>query len=536
MWVTSALIYATNAENIAIEGEGRINGQGHGRIYFPSKEDPIHRRPFLILLWNCKNIYITDITLDNPGFFTFMAEKSEYILAERVKIHSMETENGDGLDFDGCCHVIIKDCIFETGDDSISPKTNYPGWPCVDFEISGCYFKSVWAGFRLGTETTSDMRDITLWNCVFDDCNDAIKIQDCGSGCLQDITIKNVVMRNVHRPIFMTINSYRLSKYETSIRPIPGGIRNICIEGVTVIQPNFGEEYQRNCLIISGDKEIPVRDVTIKDFHMVIQGPVPEGARGRAGVPEYLDYTTIYADIFSISGGFPASGPYVRHVKGIHMEECDWICMNGDERPVMFMSDVEDACITLNRALTDGNCLVQAVEANVEVKDCVLNGQPVCGVTSLNEKETEKYTTIKNCSERTRELFNSFATLVDKAQNMPYRNFAEYTDWAKEGNVWRTILMLDNPKSLLVLKSFGDMEVWLNGVCVGNCFLEETYRDVILWACELKEYAVKGANRLEIRWRDVTQHGGMVSKLPFGAFIEKNVGIFSMDVCGFKTE
>ena len=125
----------------------------------------------------------------------------------------------------------------------------------------------------------------------------------------------------------------------------------------------------------------------------------------------------------------------------------------------------------------------------------------------------------------------AFAALVDKARRMPKKENAACSGWDKDGNVWRTALTLEDPRSVLLLTTFGDAEVWLNGACVGRCVLDEEYRDIILWACDLKGSAVRGANALEIRWKDVSQHGGMTSQLPFGAFEEKTVGVYGMTVC-----
>ncbi|MDA0349477.1 MAG: glycosyl hydrolase family 28-related protein [Verrucomicrobia bacterium] len=63
------LIYAENAENIGIEGKGKVDGRGY-RSNFPNPEDPIQDRPMLIRFLKCKNVSLQDIVLQNPASWT----------------------------------------------------------------------------------------------------------------------------------------------------------------------------------------------------------------------------------------------------------------------------------------------------------------------------------------------------------------------------------------------------------------------------------------------------------------------------------
>ena len=533
----TALIYAERSSDLGIEGEGFIDGQGQKGRFFPSPSDPLSRRPFLIFMTECRRVSLRGITLENPAYFTFMAEKSRGIAADGVTIRSSRTENGDGLDFDGSSHVTIRNCRFDTGDDAISPKTLYPGWPCEDFEISDCHFRSVWAAFRVGTETAETIRNILIRDCVFDGCGDGIKIQDCGPGILENITVRRVLMRDVHRPFFITVNPFRMSPFEESVRPRNGGIRDLLFEDVTAVQSADGREYRRNCMVLSGSMERRIENIVFRDCRFVFRGEIPDGAAGRSGVPEYLDYTTIFADIFSIPGGFPSSGLYARHADDLSLERCDWIGASADGRPVVFLSDTRRVRIADTRGESEGSALIQAADAEITLRNCRFNGREFTSPAPLNEAEQARYDAMKESSSRTLEQFKAFAEAVDRALALPERTGIALSDslWAAcdEGEEQSLSFELNLPgqtNGMLLLRTFGDLEVFLNGEKIGECVLDEAYRNTILWACDLSGHARRGTNRLTFRWKDPDFSGGMACELPFGAFRETKTGVFGAEL------
>ena len=159
------LIYAEDAEEIGIEGPGTIDGQGGSeRKVFPNAKDP--RRPMLVRLVGCRKVSVRDVKLLDPAAFTTFFVRSQDIHIEHVTIRSRNSPNGDGLDFDGCKRVRIKDCDIDAGDDGIGPKVFHPDWPNEDFEISGCRITSRWHAIRVGAESIAPIRRLTVRDCV----------------------------------------------------------------------------------------------------------------------------------------------------------------------------------------------------------------------------------------------------------------------------------------------------------------------------------------------------------------------------------
>ena len=163
----SPCIYANGAKNIAITGEGTIDGNGNNDTFWQwtgvpffgydkekTKENcrypapgqtlgyrdqlqkmcedntPLEKRVFgmgkglrmqLVNLVNSENILIENVTMLNSPFWVMHPLFSKNITVRGVKVQN-EGPNGDGCDPESCEDVLIENCIFDTGDDCIAKK------------------------------------------------------------------------------------------------------------------------------------------------------------------------------------------------------------------------------------------------------------------------------------------------------------------------------------------------------------------------------------------------------------------------------
>lgn len=79
-------------------------------------------RPQLVNFYECQNILIEDVTMLRSPFWVITPTFSKNITVRRVKVIN-EGPNGDGCDPESCEDVLIEDCIFHTGDDCIAIKS-----------------------------------------------------------------------------------------------------------------------------------------------------------------------------------------------------------------------------------------------------------------------------------------------------------------------------------------------------------------------------------------------------------------------------
>lgn len=131
-----AFIYGKDLSNIAIEGEGIIDGVD---CYNPNGEEGF-RGPHCIRLVNCKNITLTNFTIKNSANWAINCRYSSYGTVKNVTILG----GHDGLHTRFCNNFTVTGCDFRTGDDAFAGNDNR------DFVISDCKINTSCNGFRMG--------------------------------------------------------------------------------------------------------------------------------------------------------------------------------------------------------------------------------------------------------------------------------------------------------------------------------------------------------------------------------------------------
>jgi hypothetical protein len=350
------LVYAEDAEEIGIEGPGTIDGQGgRERKVFPSAKDP--RRPMLVRLVGCRKVTVREVNLLDPASFTTFFVRSEDIHIERVTIRSRNSTNGDGLDFDGCKRVRIQDCDIDAGDDGIGPKVFHPDWPNEDFEISGCRITSRWHAIRVGAESIAPIRRLAVRDCVFTRCQGGIKIEASEGALFEDLSFSRIEMKQVCQPIMVLASRFAFSAHNRSARPPAGRIRKVRfsdIRAIAAIREDVSmkakggkkDPFQRPCSAVVSRPGSHIEDVSFTNIDLTFPGGGTTEEASRLDVGELLESTDYMKWAVPFDGEVPASALYLRHVKGVRLENVRFSVEKPDARAFIAGDDVEG--LTLN--------------------------------------------------------------------------------------------------------------------------------------------------------------------------------------------
>ena len=162
-------IACVGGENVAITGEGTVDGQGVG--FYTSGlmaggkffNKPPHPRPRMVQFVRCRNVRFEGVEFrDSPGW-TFWIRECENVVATRLRIHGDQRMiNNDGLHVDGCRHVRIADCDIRTGDDCIVMRANRREGmelACEDMVVSDCTLDSACQCVRLSCPADGIVRN-----------------------------------------------------------------------------------------------------------------------------------------------------------------------------------------------------------------------------------------------------------------------------------------------------------------------------------------------------------------------------------------
>ncbi|RXK86816.1 glycoside hydrolase family 28 protein [Filimonas effusa] len=248
----SPLIYAYQAENIAITGEGTIDGngkEGFAKWYDLQKPDqqlsremnhsgvPVSQRQFgkghylrpqLIQFFECKNILVEGVTIQNSPFWTVHFLKSENIIARKVKFNAFN-KNNDGFDPEYSRNILIEDIDFNNADDNVAVKAGrdqegrLTAIPSENIIIRNSRFKGL-HGLVIGSEMSAGVQNVFVENCTYGGyCKRGIYLKsnpDRG-GFIRDIYVNDVTFGEVEDAVFITSFYHGEGKgYETDIRNV----------------------------------------------------------------------------------------------------------------------------------------------------------------------------------------------------------------------------------------------------------------------------------------------------------------------------
>ena len=316
----SPLIYALGQENIAVTGKGTLDGQADDTNWWkwkgtkdPSGKNqtesvnklnkmgeegiPVEERVFgenhylrssFIQFVKCKNILIDGITIIRSPMWEINPVLSENITVQNVKISSLGPNN-DGCDPESCKNVLIKNCIFNTGDDCIAIKSgrNNDGRrvdvPCENIVIQNCQMNDGHGGVVIGSEMSGSVRNVFAENCVMDSPNLdralRIKTNSVRGGVVENVYMRNIKVGQVKEAVVLVSFKYQ----EGDAGKFTPVVRNIYVSDVTSEKSDYGlflDAYERspvtnvvieNCKfngVKKGNLLNFTRDLTFKEFYI----------------------------------------------------------------------------------------------------------------------------------------------------------------------------------------------------------------------------------------------------------------------------
>ena len=193
------LIWARDADNIAIEGKGTMDGQDEA-FFEPNFGRPKAGRPTMVLLNKCTRVRIEDVTLRYAPAWTIHPKDCENIWIRGIKLlNHVQALNSDGIDPDSCRNVHISDSYIEAGDDCIVLKTTATrdggkAGACENITVTNCVLISSASGIKLGTESHGDFRHCVFSNIVIRKTWTPLALFIKDGGAVEDVSFSNITI------------------------------------------------------------------------------------------------------------------------------------------------------------------------------------------------------------------------------------------------------------------------------------------------------------------------------------------------------
>ncbi|MFV0331781.1 MAG: glycoside hydrolase family 28 protein [Dysgonomonas sp.] len=256
-------ISGRNLENIAITGEGSINGSGHawrplkkakvteahwknvlksggvvkdGNYWFPSAgslqgleisdmnvprknlteaqwlEIKDFLRPVMVSFIECKNVLLEGVLFENSPSWNIHPLMCENVIIDNIYVRNPGyAQNGDGVDLESCLNSIIVNSIFDVGDDAICIKSGKDedgrrrNRSTVNVLIDNCKVFQGHGGFVVGSEMSGGVKNISVSNCQFlgTDVGLRFKSRRGRGGVVENIYIRDINMFDIATESFL---------------------------------------------------------------------------------------------------------------------------------------------------------------------------------------------------------------------------------------------------------------------------------------------------------------------------------------------
>lgn len=339
-----AFIAAIDAKNVAIEGEGVVDGQGSALKARHIAEDKRSEskiwgaRPFLLRVLRCDGVTVKGVTLKYAGAWTSHYAQSKNIIIEDVTILSRGVAHNDGINIDGCQQVRIRNCDIDSGDDALCFKATYSKAPCRDITVTGMRLKSNQAGIKMGTESMSSFENIRISQChIYDTRNGGIKLFTVDGAHLRNIEITDITMDNVRTPMMFRLGS-RLNvfrKHEDTQQPT-GTFEHVFIRNVKAKSDSVTQLTPATGILITGVPGHCIENLTLENIEIELPGggTVEESYRV---VQEAIDQ---YPEVKTFGPYIPAYGVWARHARNLQLNNVTFKLGKPDQRPALICEDV----------------------------------------------------------------------------------------------------------------------------------------------------------------------------------------------------
>lgn len=383
------IIYAENVNNVLLTGGGKVKGNGEYFGRKPLLDSNITQHPEVIdvikmrrdnraqlrfaheskyggpiYFKNCTDVKANNFIIENSAHWSFRIENCTNVtISDFVINNNRHVANADGFDIAGSSNLTICHCFVSTADDGICLKNAI--WlgnnsTMENIHILNCEVISCTNAFKIGTETTFDIKNVIVEDCsfmmtdIYPGSVSGIAIESADGSCVKDIVVRNIKMERVTCPVFIRLcnrnrakevdsqsaNAVEFGKKQGNASSASkerfdmlGEIENVTIENVEA----YGVELP---CIVAGFTQNKitkyVKNVTFKNFDLNY-APYKEVYDKRRFIPEYSD---VYPESWRFRN-LPAYAIWARHVKGLKLLDFNCSIPRSTWKEEFVMEDVK---------------------------------------------------------------------------------------------------------------------------------------------------------------------------------------------------
>jgi polygalacturonase len=259
----SPLIYAIDAQNIAVTGEGIFDGQGQAwwhwkQLQHPAAKELYHAqfngvavearifgtpaaalRPQFLQAIRCRKVLFEGVTFLNGPMWTMHPVYCQDVIVRNVTVKT-NGPNGDGFNPDSCRNVLVEGCSFHTSDDCIAINSgmNEDGWrvaiPCENIQIRGCTMREGHGAISIGSGMSGGVRNLYAHDCRVTGGDHGIRLKSMRGrgGYIEAVYFENFQLSGLRLEAIL-LNMYYGSSSAESTSQTPPAFRDVHVKNVT---------------------------------------------------------------------------------------------------------------------------------------------------------------------------------------------------------------------------------------------------------------------------------------------------------------
>ncbi len=343
------LIVALGQENVAIEGEGVIDGNGE----VPSlKEKKRMASINLIRFIKCKNVRVEGtgslerkLLITNAAHWALQPIGVDGLVVKNVHIHNYGGETPDGLAICDSRNVLVEDCRVESDDDAMTLKSGTPEILIENVTVKHSTFISRVCGFKIGPQTFGGFKNIHITDCHFEgaikppatkyDPHHGVFLNIGNGGFIDGVLVENCTMSHIPSALSVFLGRINSAYWKTYWPGKPektelGSIKNISFRNITA--KNMGTFG----VMLEGRSESKLENIKFENVHIESVG---DGKRQDAAPEKPGDYPNL---IYLYDGNISTWGMFMRHVDGVSFKNVHLWTQKDDLRPDLYADDVQN--------------------------------------------------------------------------------------------------------------------------------------------------------------------------------------------------
>lgn len=297
----SAMLHAYQKHDIAITGEGVLDGQGdawwdmvnyragtnHMLQSAEAGEEPEKRvystwvdgvRPCFLEFVDCERVLIQGVTFKDSPFWTVHPTWCRQVTVDGITINNPmkdrfhHSPNTDGVNLDGCDTCLVQNCEIFCGDDCVCMKSGKnvdgrrAGHTCQNVEVKNCRFLMGIGGITIGSEMSGGIRNLYCHDIEMKDICIGVWLKSTPErgGFIENMNYENITIDNAAVAGFQVTLWYEGQNIDPKFVP---PVHDIYAENITMADG-------KNGILIEGLPGYEPKRIALQNVKMRAENPI----------------------------------------------------------------------------------------------------------------------------------------------------------------------------------------------------------------------------------------------------------------------